>query len=105
MPCLFLFLAAAFPRVGTILLWIARPVLVNQAFNNRWLIPIAGIVFLPFTTLMYVIMAGANPVLGLNGWDWFWLVLAVFIDISHWSSTAYQGRNYMPGYSATPAKS
>ena len=99
MPCLFLFIAAAFPRLGTILLWIARPVMVNAAFNNRWLIPIAGIIFLPFTTLMYVILW--QPAGLLTGWDWFWLVLAVIIDISHWSSSAYQGRNYIPGYSAS----
>ncbi len=88
-----------FPRLGTLLLWIARPNMVNAAFNNRWLIPIAGIVFLPFTTLMYVILWGPT---GLSAWDWLWLVLAVFIDISHWSTAAYQNRNYIPGYSATP---
>jgi len=95
MPCLFAFVAAAFPRFGTILLWLARPAMVNAAFGGRWLIPIAGIIFLPFTTLMYVILWGP---MGLTGWDWFWLVLAVFIDISHWSSTAYQNRERIPGY-------
>jgi hypothetical protein len=97
MPCLFAFVAAAFPRVGTLLLWIARPAMVNAAFNNRWLITIAGIIFLPFTTLMYVILWSAT---GLTGWDWLWLILAVFIDISHWSSTAYQNRQYIPGMAA-----
>jgi hypothetical protein len=101
MPCLFALVAAAFPRIGTILLWIARPMMVNAAFNNRWLIPIAGIIFLPFTTLMYVILW--NPIGALSGWDWFWLVLAVIIDISHWSSTAYYNRNRIPGYTGTPS--
>jgi hypothetical protein len=102
MPCLFAMIAVMFPRAGTILLWIARPAMVNAAFNNRWLIPLAGIVFLPFTTLMYVLLWGPT---GLTGWDWLWLGLSVFIDISHWSATAYQNRQYIPGASATPTAS
>jgi len=89
-----------FPRLGTILLWIARPVMVNTAFQGAWLWPILGIIFLPFTTLMYVIMY--TPGIGLTGWDWFWLVLAVFIDISHWSSTVYQNRERLPGAAPAP---
>jgi hypothetical protein len=99
MPCLFALIVVMFPRLGTILLWIARPMMVNAAFNNRWLIPIAGIIFLPFTTLMYVILW--NPAGIMTGWDWLWIILAVFIDISHWTSSAYYNRNRIPGYSGT----
>ena len=58
---------------------------------------VLGIVFLPFTTLMYAILW--SPAGVLTGWDWLWIVLAVFIDISHWTSTAYNNRNQIPGLS------
>jgi hypothetical protein len=86
-----------FPRIGTILIWIARPTLFSAAFGGRWLWPILGIIFLPFTTLMYVILWGPT---GLYGWDWFWIVLAVFIDLGHWAQTTYSNRQYIPGYTA-----
>jgi hypothetical protein len=97
MPCLFALVAAAFPRLGTLFIWLARPAMFNAAFNGSWLWPVLGIVFLPFTTLMYVILW--SPVFGLYGWNLFWLILAVFIDISHWTSSAYYNRNRIPGYS------
>jgi hypothetical protein len=30
--------------------------------------------------------------------DWFWLVLAVVLDLMHWSSTIYSNRSRIPGY-------
>jgi len=96
MPCLFAMFAAFFPRIGTLLIWIARPVMFSEAFGGSWLWPILGIIFLPFTTLMYVILWG--PATGIYGWDWFWLVMAVFIDLGHWAQTTYQNRDRIPGY-------
>ncbi len=93
MPCLFAMFAGLFPRLGTIFIWIARPVLFNAAFKGSWIWPVLGIIFLPFTTLMYVIL---YP---MTGGDWIWIVLAVVIDLMHWSSTAYQNRKQIPGYS------
>jgi len=92
--------AGFFPRLGTLFIWIARPVMFNAAFGGSWLWPILGIIFLPFTTLMYVILF--TPGIGLTTWDWFWLVMAVVIDLMHWSSTVYSNRNQIPGYTATP---
>jgi hypothetical protein len=91
--------AGAFPRLGSILLWLARPNLFTQAFGGSWFIPVLGIIFLPFTTLMYVIL-WRSP-MGITGFDWFWLVLAVVLDLMHWSSTTYYNRNRIPGYNAT----
>ena len=39
-----------------------------------------------------------SPTLGIYGWDWMWLILAVFLDISHWAGSAYANRDRMPGY-------
>ncbi len=93
MPCLFAMFAGLFPRLGTIFIWLARPALFNAAFKGSWFWPVLGIIFLPFTTLMYVIL------FPMTGFDWFWIVMAVVIDLMHWSSTAYQNRNQIPGYS------
>jgi hypothetical protein len=97
MPCLFAFFAAAFPRIGTLIIWLARPTLFSQAFNGSWILPILGIALLPFTTLMYVILW--SPAVGLSGWDVMWLIMAVFIDIAHWTTSGYNERNRIPGFS------
>ena len=50
---------------------------------------------------MYVLLW--SPGIGLTGWDWMWLILAVFCDLMHYSSTAYSNRNQIPGYTAPAA--
>jgi hypothetical protein len=100
MPCLFALMAGFFPRLATFFVWIARPNMFSAAFNGSWLWPILGIIFLPFTTLMYVILWSPT---GLTGWDWMWLILAVLLDVMHYSSTAYSNRNQIPGYKPTSA--
>jgi len=91
--------AGLFPRLASLFIWLARPGLFSAAFNGSWLLPILGVIFLPFTTLMYVILWGPS---GLHGGDWIWLVLAVVIDIMHYSSTAYYNRTRIPGYTSSP---
>jgi hypothetical protein len=102
MPCLFALLAVFAPRVLDIILWIARPTMFLVPFNGGWFLPLLGIIFLPFTTLMYVLLW--TPGIGLTGWDWLWLILAVFCDLMHYGGNAYYNRDRMPGYtsSSTP---
>ena len=102
MPCLFALLAVFAPRLLNILWWIARPTMYLAPFNGSWFWPLLGIIFLPFTTIMYVILW--TPGIGLTTWDWMWLILAVVLDIMHYSSTAYSNRNQIPGYSAPADK-
>lgn len=100
MPCLFALFAGFFPRLATLFLWLARPAMFNAAFSGSWIWPVLGIIFLPLTTLFYVFLW--SPA-GLVGWDWFWLFLAVVLDVMHWSSTIYSNRERVPGYSSTPS--
>jgi hypothetical protein len=102
MVCLFALFAGMFPRLADIFIWIARPAMFMNAFNKMYIWPILGIIFLPFTTLMYIILW--SPGVGLYGWDWFWIVLAVFLDLSHYAHTAYNNRNAIPGYTPPPAQ-
>jgi hypothetical protein len=94
MGCLFAMFAGIFPRLGLFIIWVARPALVNAAFDT-WILPFLGIIFLPFATLIYVVLY--TPGVGLSGWEWFWVVLAAVLDISHWAASATQ-RRQIPGY-------
>jgi hypothetical protein len=74
-------------------LWIAKPALVGAAFNT-FLLPLVGIIFLPFATLIYVLFY--TPGFGLTGWEWVWVILAGLLDIGHWGAS-YTQRNQIPG--------
>jgi len=96
MVCLFALFAGFFPRLATLFLWLARPTMFSAAFGGSWFWPILGIIFLPLTTLFYVVLW--TPGIGLTGLDWFWLILAVVLDVMHWSQMAYNNRKGVPGY-------
>ena len=100
MGCLFAVFAGAFPRVGTLLLWLARPQLFEAAFGGAWLWPVLGIVFLPVTALFSVVRW--SPA-GLVGWDWFWRSLAFMLDVGNTAGSGYANRDRVPGYSTRPA--
>ena len=87
MGCIFALFAGIFPRLALLILWIARPGRVDAAFDT-WLLPLLGIVFLPFATLIYVLLY--TPGRGVTGWDWFWVALAALLDIGHWGAGASQ---------------
>jgi len=53
-----------------------------------------GFLLAPWTTLMYVVVAPA----GIDGFDWFWIGLAVLADLASYAGSAYGGRGRVPGY-------
>lgn len=89
MGCLFAIFAGFFPRIGLLVVWFARPNLFSAAFQNL-ILPALGLVFLPFTTLLYVVMW--SPGVGVAGWDYVWLVLALLLDLSSYGGTGYANR-------------
>ena len=44
MGCLFVLMAGIFPRLALVIVWIARPTMVDRAFDS-WLWPLLGLVF------------------------------------------------------------
>jgi hypothetical protein len=86
--------AGAFPRLADVLLWIARPTMFTAAFGGSWVWPLLGVLFLPLTTLFYVFMW--SPAGGIQGFDWFWLFIAILLDLSHYAGTAYANRDRVP---------
>lgn len=105
MPCLFVLLSAFAPRIALIVLWLFTPY-VNAVFDTwpvPWLWPILGIIFLPFTTLMYVLVAA--PLGQTNIWGWLCVVMGVLIDLRSYND-AYENRakaQEMAGMSPTPS--
>jgi len=82
------------PRLGFLVYWLLAPVRVNaavQAFNFPWLVSIAGLIFAPWTMLMYVL------IFPLNGFDWLWLGLGIMADVASYMG-AFQNRKQVPGY-------
>jgi hypothetical protein len=91
------FIAALFlagPRLAFLVWWLIAPVRVSAAlqdFNLPWLVGILGLIFAPFTILMYTI------VFPLNGFDWIWILLAILADVSGYVG-GYHNRQQVPGY-------
>lgn len=100
MGCLFAIFAGIFPRMAVFILWIARPALVGAAFDT-WIWPLLGLIFLPFATLMYIVLSISGA--GLSGGDWAWIALAVVLDLLHWASMAARNR-MMPGSPRAPGQ-
>jgi hypothetical protein len=87
MGCLLALLGAFAPRALFLIIWIARPAYVDAVFDT-FILPALGLVFLPFTTLLWVLLDA--PPGGVVGFDWFWIGLAVLLDLSHYVSTYAQ---------------
>lgn len=77
MCCILAALALFGPRLAIIVWWLFRPIYFSTVFSTIiW--PILGIIFLPFTTLAYLIVAPY----GVTGFNWIWIILGLVIDIS-----------------------
>jgi hypothetical protein len=87
-------IVASFSRIVLLFAWIARPAMMNAAFST-YIIPCLGFMFLPFTTLMYVILVqGVGTT--IQGWDWLWLMLAVVVDLASIAGAGVANRDRIP---------
>jgi len=87
-------LTALFIRLALVFIWLATP-MVNHAFHRDWLIPLLGVILVPFTTLVYVLIAFFDNT--MTGLDWFWIALALLADLWAHSSSPYARRG-IPKY-------
>jgi hypothetical protein len=94
--CLLAFGIAVAPRLMLILAWIFSE-RWDIVWRGQWILPLLGIIFAPFTTVMY--MLSWTPA-GIQGWDWMWIILGVLLDVMHWSQVA-SNRERVPGYPST----
>jgi hypothetical protein len=97
MCCFFTTLVLFGPRLAILIWWLFQPVRWQLAFQNFWGWPflwqLLGFLFLPWTTIMYVLVFPG----GVVGFDWLWLGLGLLADIASYSGGAYSGRGKMSG--------
>ena len=88
MPCLFLILVLAFPRLVLLLLFFFSNYL-TRAYHDL-LLPILGFIFLPLTTLAYSWLVNSH--LPIEGFNLLILVLAIVLDLGGLGGGEYHRR-------------
>jgi hypothetical protein len=93
MCCFFAALLFFGPRLAFLVYWLipAGRVKVNAAFGGSWLVPLLGLLLLPWMTLAYVFF---YPI---AGWEWILVVGGLVADIAGYTG-GYRSRNQVPGY-------
>ena len=86
--CLFVTLLFFGPRAALFLYWLAWPARWEVAFDT-FLVPLVGVLVLPWTTLMYVMVAPN----GVVGFDFVWLMLAAVADIASYAGDGLFNRS------------
>jgi hypothetical protein len=71
------------PRMAFLVYWLIPygQVRIMAAFNG-WVVPLLGLVFMPWTTFVY------SMVFPVFGFDWFWLALAIVADLGAYGASA-----------------
>lgn len=95
MCCLFTTLVFLGPRFGILVWWLLQPLRFAATFNT-FIWPLLGTIFIPWTTLMYVVVAPGGLVL----FDWILIGLGVIADVASYGGGAYGNRSRIPGYSS-----
>ena len=88
MCCLALIAGFIGPRIALFVWWIFGNK-VDAAFDS-WIWPLLGLVFLPWTTLAYVVAWG--PVHDVSGLGWLLVALGLAADIATYSARAARAR-------------
>jgi hypothetical protein len=86
--CLIVLLGSAFPRVALVLTWLFSD-LVDRAFDT-WALPLIGLIFLPYTTLFYVLAYA--PIAGVSGIGWIFVFFGLFLDLGSYVGGGRYGR-------------
>jgi hypothetical protein len=89
MGCVISLLLTAAPRLVLLFIWLftARVQLVFEG----WIWPLLGFLFLPFSTLAYVLFY--DPVTGMSGLSWLFVGFALLFDIGAWAGSYYANRH------------
>jgi hypothetical protein len=77
------------PRLGIIILWLFTDY-VYRAFDT-WFWPLLGLIVLPWTTLMYILVVA--PVGDVTLWGWLLIALGFILDLqAHAQTYANRGQ-------------
>ncbi len=88
MCCLITILLLVGPRAAA-LVWALLDQARWQVTFDNLILPCLGILFLPWTVLVYVLVAPG----GVEGIDWLWLIIAFLVDMGSTSGSAAKNRN------------
>jgi hypothetical protein len=98
MCCLLAVLVFFGPRAVILLWWLFDERRWSFVYNT-FFIPALGFLFLPWTTLMLAVIAKPAFDFGLYTFlDWIFIGIAVLIDITSYTGSAFGNRNRIPGY-------
>jgi hypothetical protein len=89
MCCVFTILLFFGPRLAILIWWLINRLYVNLAFRDSWVLAILGWIFLPWATLMYLIVYPG----GITGFDWLWLGLGLLADLASYAGGGYGNRD------------
>jgi len=78
------------PRLAILVWWIYSPAYITNLFQT-WIWPILGLIFLPWSTLMYMVVAPGSII----GFDWILLGMGIFADMASYMG-GYQNRARVP---------
>ena len=92
MCCLVLVAGIIGPRVAVLVWWIFGDK-VDVAFDT-WVWPLLGLLFLPWTTLAYLIVW--SPIVGVDGGEWIIVALGFVADVLTYTSRAAAKRYQRP---------
>jgi len=87
--CFLLLLVIISPRLAMVGIWLLTD-WETRVFNG-WLIPLAGIILLPWTTLLYTIGFIASGDTAAP-WGILGIIIGLFLDIAVHAGSAVQGR-------------
>jgi hypothetical protein len=83
MGCLIVLLALGSPRLAMGAVWLLTD-RVSQAFDNN-VVPLLGLLFLPWTTLVWTLAHA--PVGGVTGIGWLFVGLALVTDLGSYGGS------------------
>ena len=89
MCCFLLVLTILGPRVAFLVTWLATN-RVTVAFHSGWVAPLLGLIFLPWTVLLYTLAYA--PVGGVSGAGWLLVGLGFLADIAGYVAGPQQRR-------------
>jgi hypothetical protein len=101
MCCIFTALVFLGPRFAILLWWLFEPTRFQATFGGNWVLPLLTFLFLPWTLLMYLVVAPFGAVTegpDIQGFDWVWLGLAFVLDLASYFGGAYGNRKQVYAY-------
>ena len=95
MCCAIAVLGILGPRALIVFWWLVDPTRWALTFNNQVLLPALGFVFLPWTTIMYVLFWSTG---GLSLLGWVFVALGLLADLGTYGGGAFGNRDRVQSY-------